>query len=371
MDKSHKLIAIFTNHDDDVYCFRKELIEKLIHEGYRVLISCPYGEKLTLMKDIDFEFVDTKIDRRGTNILCDLKLIYRYFRILYKYRPSIVLTYTIKPNIYVSLIASLFKIPYINNITGLGSIDKKSGLIKKFIIILLKMGLKKSNCVFFQNRENMDFAKSLNLIKGKYGLIPGSGVNTDRFALIPYPSDSNIIIFNYIGRVLKDKGIDDYIEAATRIKAKYVNTEFNIIGFIEPTESHYIDKLKDLEDKGILIYRGNQLDVRSFIARSHCTIHPSTYGEGMSNVLLESASSGRPVITTNIAGCREIVDNNISGLIYHAGDVNDLEYKIEKFLAMDINTRQKMGLLGRKKVEKEFTRQIVIDAYLSEIRKAI
>lgn len=366
-----KLVCLMTNHDDDIFCFRKELIEGLIFEGYEVLISCPYGEKLELLKDIKFKYCDVKIDRRGTNVLTDLKLVIQYYKMLKKYKPNIVLTYTAKPNVYGSLAAAWLKIPYINNVTGLGSVINKKGILKSFIMWLFRTSFKKSSCIFFQNGENMELAINQRFVKGDYKLIPGSGVNTERFPLQPYPKDTDTIIFNYIGRVLKDKGVDDYIEAAKRIKEKYPKTEFNIIGFIEPTEIHYEDDLKQLQEQGIIIYRGSQKDVKPFIVRAHATIHPSTYGEGMSNVLLESASSGRPLITTDIAGCRETLDDGITGFIYHAGDVDDLVCKIEKFLQLDNEDRRRMGQLGRKKVCQSFSRNIVVNAYKNKISTLI
>ncbi|MCQ6534401.1 glycosyltransferase family 4 protein [Bacillus mycoides] len=369
--KNKKLIALLTNHDDDIYCFRKELIESLIEEGYELLISCPYGEKLELMKEVNFKYEDVEIDRRGTNVISDFKLFVHYYKLLKKYKPEVVLAYTAKPNVYGSMAAKLLKIPYINNVTGLGSVIKKDGLLKSLIMFLFKVAFKKSKCIFFQNKENMDLAKKQGLVSGYHQLIPGSGVNTERFPLAPYPVESEKVIFNYIGRVMKDKSIDDYIEAAIRIKEEYNNTEFNIIGFIEPTEMHYAEKLQELENQGIIIYRGSQKDVKPFISRSHCTIHPSSYGEGMSNVLLESASSGRPLITTDIAGCREIVDNNVSGYIYQAGNVEELIKRIKLFLKTDDRALMKMGELGREKVRREFSRDIVINAYSKQIAKCI
>lgn len=369
-DIKRKKIALLTNHMDDIYCFRKELLECLYEDNYNILICCPQGDKYELLNDIKFEYIDIAIDRRGTNILKDLRLLINYYRILKKYKPDIVLSYTIKPNIYGSLVASWLGIPYINNITGFGSVTKKKSIMMSFVLRLLKRALKKSSCVFFQNADNMNFAIENKIISNKNILIPGSGVNTERFILQPYPDD-NVIVFNFIGRVLKEKGIDDYIDAAKIIKKVYSNTEFNVIGFIEPTQIYYSKYFEELEKQGIIKYRGNQRDIREYIARSHCTIHPSTYGEGMSNVLLESASSGRPVITTDIPGCRETLDDKITGFMYQAGDVDDLVKKIEKFLLMDNKCRQAMGELGRERIKRLFSRNIVIDAYKKKIGELI
>jgi galacturonosyltransferase len=205
-------------------------------------------------------------------------------------------------------------------------------------------------------------------------LIPGSGVALDRYPVQDYPEGGDgltgePVVFNYIGRILKDKGVDDYIEAAKRIKKKYPKTEFNMLGFIEPTERHYEAELEELGKQGIVLYRGSQKDVKPWIKRAHAIIHPSTYGEGMSNVLLENASSGRLIITTDNPGCRETVNDCISGFIYHGGDVDKLVQKIETVIKMSNDDRKQKGIEGRKKVEKEFSREVVIEAYLGKIKE--
>ena len=378
MDERSKkpLIALLTNNDDDVYCFRKELIEDLIANGYEMLISCPNGPKFEMMKSIPYIYDDPVIDRRGTNVIADGKLFLHYKKLFQKYRPSVVLTYTAKPNVYASTAAKMLKIPYINNVTGLGSVLNKTGPMRAFIMGLFKHAYRGAACVMFQNSTNMQLALDAGMIKGDYQLIPGSGVDTNRYPLQDYPDGGDGIngapvVFNYIGRILHDKGVDDYIEAAKRIKKKYPNTEFNMLGFVEPTEDHYVTDLKELEEAGIVKYRGSQKDVKPFIARAHAIIHPSTYGEGMSNVLLENASSGRFLITTDNPGCQETVKNGETGYIYHGGDVDALVDTIEHFLAMDNEVRQSMGQAGREYVKKNFSRQIVVNAYLGKIKKIL
>lgn len=369
-----KVIALITNHDDDVYCFRKELIEGMIASGYKVVVSCPYGEKLDLMKNMDFVHEDVYIDRRGTNPIADMKLYLSYRKLMKKYRFDAVLTYTSKPNVYASLAAAHYKIPYINNITGLGSVLTMGKLMKGLVLYLYKLAFKKSGCVFFQNETNMKLIVNQRLVKGDYKLIPGSGVNTQRFDIQPYPEGGDGIsgeklVFNYIGRILKEKGIDDYLAAAKEIKGKYPNTEFNVLGFVEPTEKEYISLLNKLEEEGIIIYRGQQKDVIPFIKNAHGIIHPSVYGEGMSNVLLENASSGRVIITTNNPGCKETVLNGISGYIYEGGNTGELIAAIERFLKLSNEERRIMGLLGREHVCKGFSRDIVVKSYLDKIKE--
>ena len=377
------LIALLTNNDDDVYCFRLELIQAILAAGYRMLISCPDGPKFEVMDDIGlkkndtFIYDDPPIDRRGTNVLNDAKLMMHYRSLFKKHRPSAILTYTAKPNVYASLVAHQLHIPVINNVTGLGSVVNETGIKKKLIMQLFKTAYRGSACIMFQNSTNMKLAKELGWVKGDCKLIPGSGVALDRYPVQAYPEGGDGIsgepvVFNYIGRILRDKGVDDYIEAAKRVKKKYPNTEFNMLGFIEPTENHYEAELEELGKQGIVLYRGSQKDVKPWIKRAHGIIHPSTYGEGISNVLLENASSGRLIITTDNPGCQETVNDCISGFIYHGGNVDQLVENIETVVhGMPNNNRMQMGLEGRQKVEKEFSREVVIQAYLDTIQKVI
>lgn len=374
MSKEKVLIAVLTNNDDDIYCFRKELIEGLIEEGYEILISCPNGPKFQLMKNIKYRYDNPIIDRRGMNIFADSKLFLHYINLFLKEKPDIILTYTAKPNVFASIAARILHIPYINNVTGIGSVVNMKGIKKKIVMTLFKMVYRGAVCVMFQNNTNMKAALQKKWIKGEYRLLPGSGVNLKRYPMQEYPAGGDgksgeQVIFNYIGRVFHDKGIDDYIEAAKRIKKKYPNTEFNVLGFIEPTEGYYQDILDDLDKKNIVRYRGNQQDVRPWIARAHAIIHPSTYGEGMSNVLLENASSGRFIITTDNPGCQETVVEGKSGYIYKGGDVNSLVNSIERFLSLDNADRKKMGEIGHIYVEKNFSREIVVDVYKEQIGK--
>ena len=378
------LIALLTNNDDDVYCFRLELIQAILKEGYDLLISCPDGPKFELLesdyglkKNESFIYDNPAIDRRGTNIVTDGMLMLHYKKLFRRYKPSVILTYTAKPNVYASLVAHQLHIPVINNVTGFGSVLNESGIKQKFIMWLFKIAYKKSACIMFQNSTNMKLALESGMIKGDYKLIPGSGVALDRFPVQDYPKGGNgvegePVVFNYIGRILHDKGVDDYIAAAKIIKKTYPKTEFNMIGFIEPTESHYEAELKELGKQGIVFYRGSQKDVRPWIGRAHAIIHPSTYGEGMSNVLLENASSGRPIITTDNPGCRETVDDGVSGFLYHGSNVDELVHIIENFTTkLSNDTRKQMGIEGHKKVQNEFNRQIVVDTYLKKIKELI
>lgn len=364
-----KSIALLNCHGDDVFCFRREIIEALVEKGCRVILSCPEHSRLDYFRHKEGIIIeDVQIDRRGTNPLKDIRLIWEYIRLFRKYHPIYICAFTIKPNIYGSIAADLLNIPHINNITGIGSGYKNGGSVKKIVISLYKIALRKSQMVFFQNKENQQTALATKMVsqKTRCQVIPGSGVNLERFSY-KEKTDSNEIVFNYIGRVMKDKRIDDYLKAASVIKEKYPQTVFNILGFIEKDENHYEKELKSLEEKGIVHYCGNVDDVRPYIYSSDAIIHPSTYGEGISNVLLETAACGRVCITTNIEGCRDCVEDGVSGYIYEPGNIDQLINRIEVFVSLTPEQRKRMGMAGRKKVEKGFDREFVVDSYLKEL----
>jgi glycosyltransferase involved in cell wall biosynthesis len=360
-----KKVVLLSNHHAYTYNFRKEIIQRLIDEHYKVYVVLPYGEKVELLKGMGCEFIDLPLDRRGMNPVTDLKLLMNYHKIIKQIKPDAVLSYTVKPNIYGGIVCRLLNIPFFPNVTGLGSAVENDSLIQKVLLKMYKFSYKKAKCIFFQNDENQQFFQKKKIAIKTSRIIPGSGVNTQYFSLLPYPSDETIE-FVFISRIMKEKGIDQYLESAEFIKKKYPNTRFHVLGFCE---ENYESRLQELESMGIINYHGMQNDVREFHKISHCTIHPTYYPEGMSNVLLESAASGRPVITTNRSGCREIVDNGVNGYIVKQQNSKDLIEKIERFISLDHDKRMEMGMAARRKVEKEFDRQIVVNAYLNELGK--
>ncbi|NUU75302.1 glycosyltransferase family 4 protein [Paenibacillus xylanilyticus] len=356
-------ILILANSDVGLYKFRKELIEKLVMEN-ELYVSLPYGEFTSKLKEMGCKFINTPISRRGTNPITDLKLLMDYIKIIKNIKPNAVLTYTIKPNVYGGLACRIKGIPLLANITGLGSALENGGLLQKVTLLLYRVSLKRASCVFFQNKENKEFLLK-KITVSNYQLLPGSGVNIEDYLLLEYPPQDKIN-FLFIARIMKEKGIDQYLEAAEYIKEKYPNTTFHVLG---PCEEAYESKLRMMQEKEMIHYHGMQSDVKKFLRFSHCTIHPTYYPEGMSNVLLESAACGRPIITTNRSGCREIVDDGVNGYIVEQKNSKDLIEKIERFLNLDYDSKRKMGLKGREKIEREFNRQIVVDAYSKTIEK--
>ena len=358
-------ILVLSNSYIGLYSFRKEVFQTFLDHGYGVAISCPIDEpdKAKWFESIGCRIIETPFNRKGTNPLKDLMLVFRYRNIIKREKPSIVLSYTIKPNLYGGMACQLTGVPQIANITGLGSAVENPGWLQKLTIILYRLGLRKTKMVFFQNKANMQFCEKNGMVKGKRSLIPGSGVNLEYHSLKDYPKDG-IIKFIFISRLLKEKGIEEYLGAAIQIKMRYPETEFHILGACEEA---YDSQLKVLEEKGVVIYHGQQADVRPFIGTVHCLVHPSYYPEGMSNVLLESCAAGRPIITTNRPGCGEIVDDGRTGFLVNAKDVDNLVTVIERFLQLPYSQKKQMGQNARKKVENEFDRKIVINAYLKEI----
>lgn len=355
-------ILFLTNTYSGGYHFRKELVESLIQHGHDVTYAAPVRSGVTIGKGLPFHVVDMPFNRRGLNPLKDLWLTIRYVRLLKKLKPDVVLSFTIKPNVYGGFACRLCHVPQIANVTGLGVAVERKGWLQKLTIWLYRIGLSKARTVFFQNRYNIDFCGEHRMVKTRKVLLPGSGVNLQRFSLQEYPVEQPLR-FLFLGRMMKEKGINEYVEAARRIRKRYPDTEFHIVGTCEKDCSVRIESLKD---DGIE-WHGWQADVRPFINRCHCLVHPSYYPEGMSNVLLESCASGRPVITTDMPGCREIVDDGINGFVINSRDVDDLVEKIECFITLPHNQKCEMGLAARRKVEQVFDRQIVVNAYLEEI----
>jgi len=358
-------ILILANNDVGLYKFRKELMEELVKEN-DVFACLPNGDLIPQVEKLGVKFIQDEFDRHGTNPISEIKHYFKYKKVINKVKPDIVFTYTVKPNVFGGAACANMKVPYIVNVTGLGTAVEKPGLMQKIMIPMYKFGIRKAQKVFFQNAENREFMLSRNMIKGKHDLLPGSGVNLSQYKVYEYPN-GDTVDFLFVARVMKEKGIDQYLEAAKHTTKKYPQTRFHICGACEP---EYSGNLEELHNKGIVIYHGLVNDMTKMYEMASCTIHPTYYPEGLSNVLLESSACGRPIITTNRSGCREVVDDGINGYVVRERDSEDLIEKIEKFLALSWDDKRYMGMRGRAKVEKEFDRQIVVEKYLNEVETA-
>ena len=356
-----KKILILANNDVGLYKFRKELIQALIDEGNDIYISLPYGKLVDKLIEMGCKFIDTSIDRRGINPIKDFKLILEYKKIVKNVEPDLILTYTIKPNIYGGLISRLYKTQYIVNITGLGTAFYSDSMLKKLIVNLYKLALKKVRYVFFENEGNKQiFIDNKIIDEDACVVMNGAGVNLDEYKFTPI-SDSDTIRFIFIGRVMKEKGVDELFNVAKRIKREYKNVEFDIVG---PFEDEYEECVMKLNKEGIINYYGYQEDVKPFIEKSHCLVLPS-YHEGMANVLLEAGAMGRCLIATDIHGCKEAIKNK-----EHLCSLKDEEslYKcIKDYIHLTIEEKKLISVELKKHIEVNFDKCKVIKKTISYI----
>ena len=358
-------ILVLANNSSGLYIFRNELLETLLNKGHEVVISIPDTEHVEELKKEGCRIIHTEMDRRGTNPVHDIKLYIFYRKILKQENPDVVLTYTIKPNVYGGYACRREKVPYISTVTGLGSSFEWTGIKKKMIVTMYKVGLKGCDCVFFQNAENKRLFEELN-IKGKEAkLVNGSGVNLEKHKFEEYPGHKDDITrFLYIGRIMHEKGIDEYLYAAKKIREKYGDkVAVSVIGY---SDEDYEDKLKEAQEEKYLKVIPFQKDVHPYIKEADAIVLPS-YHEGMSNVLMEAAATGRAVLTTNVSGCRETVNDGISGILFEAKNKEALFNAMDMFMSFDTSKRASMGLNGRRKMEEEFDRKKIVKVYAGKI----
>lgn len=359
-----KRVLILANYDEGLYKFRKEVIEALVKD-YEVFVSVPDGKYISLIEELGAKVFVTEFNRKGTNPIKDLSLVFRYKSILSKVRPDAVLTYTIKPNIYGG-IACGKKYPQIANITGLGSAVENKSRIQNLVINLYRFGLRNAFRVFFQNESNRDFMIEHNMVKDNYDMLPGSGVNLEHFK---YTSmiKKDTVDFVYVGRIMKEKGVDEYLYAAEKITKERKDVVFHVCGFYE---DDYKDRIEKMVKDGVIVYHGVVKDMADFYPLVDCTVLPTFYPEGLSNVLLESCASGRPIIATDRPGCREVIKNGINGYVVKQQDGGDLVRVMRNFISLEYFTRNELGRNARYTVEDKFDRRIVIKKYKEAIKDA-
>ena len=351
-----------------VFKLRTELIQEMQSSGYEVVVafqSGKLGDGKSIAKKNNCRFYEVEIDRRGKNPLNDIKLFKQYYKIIKKEKPDYVLTYNVKCNIYGGLASKINRIKYIPNITGLGKGLEDGGLTTFITLFLYRHSINKASCIFFQNVRDRDFFIHNRISCKRNVILPGSGVNLSEYCLATYPKRKKII-FLFIGRIMKAKGIDEYLEAAKEIRKKYKNVEFQICGYYE---ENYRNKMNSYMSDGTIVYNGLVNDVRKYINNCNCVVLPSYHPEGIANVLLEAAACGRPVITTNRIGCKETVVDNVSGYLIEEKNTEDLIKKLSDFLQLSSTEQEKMGLNGRKHVEKVFDRSIVVNEYMKIINE--
>ena len=365
-------VAIVINSAWQGFNFRLNLARKLKENNYKVVFIAPEDGKYSSKLKLEFNFIHVAFKAEGMNPIDDLKVCFSLYRVFKENQFDIVLNYTIKPNIYSAMVAKLLNIYSINNITGLGTVFIKETLVTSIVKLLYRLSLYCSTHVFFQNPEDQNYFLSKGFVSiNKCSVIPGSGVETDKFKPVELNNDG-IFRFLLVARVIQDKGIYEYIDAAHILKKKYSNIEFGLLGELDSINRTAISRktIHELNDNGLINYLGKTDNVLEQLTNSDCVVLPS-YREGSPRSLMEASSMALPIIATNVVGCRQVIDDGITGLLCREKDSSDLALKMELMLKMSMRDRKKMGRLGRKKMVEEFDESIVISRYLDTIKNIL
>ena len=357
-------ILIATNHSYMLWQFRRELIAALLERGHQVMVSTPFVGHQKDLEGLGCRCVETAVDRRGVNLLRDLGLCMAYRRLLAAEDPDLVLTYSIKPNIYAGFLCRLRGVPYCANVQGLGTAFQSKGLAE-LVTLMYRMALKGARTVFFENQSNAALFRQRNVLNAaRQTVLPGAGVNLERYGFRPCPDHGEQVRLLYLGRIMREKGVDELFWAVRRLRETYGGrVVLALVGFFE---DEYREQVETLVQEGAAVFYGFQEDPRPFYADADCVVLPS-YHEGMSNVLLEAAATGRPVVTSDIPGCREAVEDGTTGYLCRVMNREDLYHKLDAFVRLPLEERAEMGRRARAKMERDFDKQTVVDATLRGI----
>jgi len=367
-------IIICVNTAWNLVNFRAGLIRALVAQGHEVIATAPddnYAPHLTVL---GCRFVTLPMHNGGTHPGRDVLLMWRFLHLFKRERPDVYLGYTVKPNVYGSMVAHIFGIPVINNITGLGAVFIKESWLARLVRWLYRMAFTRSAKVFFQNDDDRQLFINGGLVRAEVTeLLPGSGIDLNRFKPVLSSSDSNETArfrFLLIARMLRDKGVGEYVAAASLLRKRWPLAEFCLLGFVDVQNPAAISRaeMDAWVAKGVVNYLGVSDDVRTEIVNADCVVLPS-YREGTPRTLLEAAAMARPIIAADSVGCREVVDDGVSGYLCKVRDVEDLAAKMEQMMSLSASQRLRMGEMGRKKMEREFDEQIVIGKYLATLNK--
>lgn len=361
----HNKVLILANSSNGLYNFRKELIAELKKEN-EILVSIPEEDKKEELEQLGCRIIHTSMERRGINPVKDFKIVKDYLKLIKRENPSYVITYTIKPNIYGGFASRLRKVSYAVNITGLGTAFQKKGMLRSLVVLMYKIALKNAKVVFFENEENRQLFISENIIDAKQTcLLNGAGVNLEKFVPTDYPQTNELTKFLFVGRVMREKGVEELFEAMGRLYREGYPVCLDILGGYE---EKYDEKIAECTEQGWLKYHGYQNDVRPFIKETHCFVLPSWH-EGMANTNLECAASARPVITSNIHGCKEAVIEGVSGFLCEKQNTDNLYEVMKKFTRMTYEERKAMGMAGRKHMEEIFDKKKVVKATIEGLKR--
>ena len=345
--------------------FRRELAEALQKE-YEVILAMPFVGHEEDFQNMGIQCIPISMNRRGVNPFTEAKLLWDYDRLLKKVKPDLVLTYSIKPNIYIGLLSGQKQIPYYANVQGLGTAFQKP-VLAWIVTILYRKAFQKVKYVFFENKENAcEFCKRKIISADRQIVLPGAGINLERYKMQPYPKHIRIH-FLYLGRIMKEKGMDELFGAVEQLRKDGCEFILDLVGFFE---DEYKKQVEQLQSEGIVRFYGFQENPKPYYAQTDCVVLPS-YHEGMSNVLLEAAASGRAIIATDIPGCREAVDNGKSGMLCKVKSTDSLYKAMKRFTELSREKRELLGKAGREKMEREFDKKKVVEETVKAITKAM
>ena len=365
MKNTGNRVLILANSSGGLVAFRKELILKLIEMGYEVYAAAPSSDKVSDLEKIGCKNIEIPMNRRGTNPLEEGTLLLKFVRAIKTVKPMLVITYTIKPNIYGGIICRLSRTRYACNITGLGASFQKEGLLKLIVSCLYRIALKNADIVFFENAENRNIMIKNKIIPmSSTCVLHGAGVNLEKFQYLQYPRQDNQTRFLFIGRVMREKGIEELFKATKLLVEDGEKVILDVVGDLQADSKEIMEKYGKEE---WLNYHGFQEDVRPFIEQSNCFILPS-YHEGMANVNLEAAASGRPIITSNIHGCKEAVQEAVTGYTCDPKDVRSIYNAMKKIIQLPYDQRIKMGKAGRRRMERFFDKNMVVKVTIENLK---
>ena len=367
MNQQKKVIALVANTSWSIYNFRLGLIRHLKNQGIEIVVIAPKDAFTAKLVAEGIEFYEIEISNYGTNPVVELGLIRNLVRLYKEINPQLIFHYTIKPNIYGTLAAKYCGIPSVIITTGLGHLfEFKNRIVSTITLFLYRISCTFSKKTLFLNSNDLDvFVYKKVVKKSKAILLRGEGIDLDWFSPKKVQKHPRKTIFLFAGRLLIDKGVNEYVEAAQKIRAQYKDVEFQILGFVDQSNPNSIayQQIIEWQHKKIISYLGETSDVRPYLAKCDCLVFPSYYREGVSRILMEASAMECPIITTDNVGCREVVDDGINGFLVIPKDVSSLVEAIGKFLNLCIEDRQLMGKLGRSKMNREFDQEIVFRQY--------
>jgi len=360
-------VLILANDHTTIYNFRRELLERLVADGCQVDLALPADPRNAAFRQLGCHVIEMRLSRFGTNPFEEFATLVRYTRLIGALHPDVVLTYTAKPNIYGGIASQIHRVPYLTTITGVGTVFQSDGLLKRTSVLLQRLALRRSARVFFQNEANLRTFRGLGIVRENVALLPGSGVNLSLHELEPYAPDGGVVRFITVSRLRQDKGFDELFTAIRSVCAVRDDVEFHVVGWYE--DETYRDVVLEMQEHYPVTMHGSvsQERVHDLIAQSHCLIHPSHH-EGMANVLLEASAAGVPSLASDIPGCREAIDDGVTGFLVPVRDAAALASAIECSADLPWADRREMGLAARRKMEADFDREQVVKRYVEEIR---